>query len=74
LKAGGSIQIRRKLGEIIRYDTEIRKLVVADGGMDPEMLDFLFGRPLTETLQNFGIKVGQQGHKIKLEVGMRKSE
>jgi Fe-S-cluster containining protein len=74
LKAGGSIQTRRKLGEIIRYDTEIRKLVVADGGMDPEMLDFLFGRPLTETLQNFGIKVGQQGHKIKLEVGMRKSE
>ncbi len=69
LKAGSRVQTRRELGEIIGYDTEIRKLVVADGRMDPEMLDFLFGRPLTETLQNLGIKIGRQGRKITLAEG-----
>ena len=57
---------RRKLAEIIKYDIEIRELVVSKGRMDPEMLDFLFGRPLTKTLPNCGIKVRQQGKKITL--------
>ena len=54
---------RQKLGEIIKYDIEIRELVVSKGGMDPEMLDFLFGRPLTKTLPNYGIKIRQDGEK-----------
>jgi Fe-S-cluster containining protein len=54
---------RRQLGEIIKYDIEIRELVVSKGGMDPEMLDFLFGRPLTKTLPNYGIKIRQDGEK-----------
>jgi Fe-S-cluster containining protein len=54
---------RRQLGEIIKYDIEIRELVVSKGGMDPEMLDFLFGRPLTKTLSNYGIKIRQDGEK-----------
>jgi Fe-S-cluster containining protein len=58
---------RRKLLEIIRYDTEIRKLVVAGGGLDPELLDFLFGRPLTKTLRNYGIKIHQEGKKVRLD-------
>ena len=58
---------RRKLLEIIRYDAEIRKLVVAGGGLDSEMLDFLFGRPLAKILGNYGIKVRQTGAKIYLE-------
>ncbi len=52
--------------EIIRYDAEIRKLVVARGVLDPEILDFLFGRPLTKTLKNYGIKIHQEGKKIRL--------
>jgi len=56
-----NIHARRKLLEIIRYDAEIRKLVVARGGLDPEMLDFLFGRPLTKTLENYGIKIRPDG-------------
>jgi Fe-S-cluster containining protein len=55
---------RRELGEIIKFDIEMRELVVSKGGMDPEMLDFLFGRPLTKTLPNYGIKVRQDGKKI----------
>ena len=58
---------RRKLLEIIRYDAEIRKLVVARGGLDPEMLDFLFGRPLTNTLKNCGIRIHQKGKKNQLD-------
>ena len=58
---------RRKLLEIIRYDAEIRKLVVSRGGLDAEMLDFLFGRPLAKILGNYGVKVRQTGEKIYLE-------
>jgi Fe-S-cluster containining protein len=54
---------RQKLMEIIQYDAEIRKLVVEKGGLDPAMLDFIFGRPLTETLPGYGIKVLQEGEK-----------
>ena len=52
---------RKELLEIIQYDAEIRKLVVEQGGMDPEMLDFLFGRSLTKTLPGYGIKIRQDG-------------
>ncbi|MDJ0818837.1 MAG: YkgJ family cysteine cluster protein [Desulfobacterales bacterium] len=75
---------RRQLAEIIKFDIEIRNLVVTRGGLDEEMLDFLFGRPLTKTLPNYGIEVQRQGEKIilvpkvkrtlKSELGMRNSE
>ena len=58
---------RRKLPEIIRYDAEIRNLVVSRGGLDADMLDFLFGRPLIQTLGNYGIKICQEGTKIRLD-------
>jgi Fe-S-cluster containining protein len=58
------VQARKKLQEIIQYDTEIRILVLEKGGLDPGMLDFLFGRPLTKTLPGYGIKVRQEGNKM----------
>jgi Fe-S-cluster containining protein len=67
LKGGDSKSARRRLAEIIRYDTEIRELVVSKGGVDPAMLDFLFGRPLVKTLPSYGIRVRRQGGKIILE-------
>ncbi len=48
-------EARQKLAEIIQFDIEIRKLVVSWSGLDMEMLDFLFGRPLKQTLKNFGL-------------------
>ena len=57
-------QARRKLEEILRYDVEIRKLVVSRGGMDADLLDFLFGRSLSKTIENFGVKVLRDGKKI----------
>ena len=54
---------RKKIQEIIQYDAEIRKLVLEKSGLDPTMLDFLFGRPLKQTLPGYGIKVRQEGGK-----------
>ncbi len=59
-------EARQKLAEIIQFDIEIRKLVVSWSGLDMEMLDFLFGRPLKQTLKNFGLKILQKGEKIVL--------
>ena len=56
INSGRGVEARQKLAEIIQFDTEIRKLVVSRGGLDLDMLDFLFGRPLKQTLKNFGLK------------------
>lgn len=55
---------RKKLLKIIQYDAEIRKLVVEQGGLDSEMLDFVLGRTLKKTVPNYGIKVRQDGRKM----------
>lgn len=41
--------------ETLRYDTHIRQLAVEKGGLDAELLAFVFGRPLAETIRMFGI-------------------
>ena len=57
INSDGGAEARQRLVEIIQFDIEIRKLVVSRGGLDMDMLDFLFGRPLKQTLQNFGLKI-----------------
>ncbi len=54
---------QKKMMGIIQYDAEIRRLVLEKGGLDPAMLEFLFGRPLVQTLPGYGIKVRQKGGK-----------
>lgn len=63
LDSPGVDKARKQLMEIIKFDAEIRKLVVEKAGVDPGMLDFVFGRPLTETLPGYGIKIRQVGEK-----------
>ncbi len=48
------------LKNIIWYDTHFRLLIAEKGKIEPEMVDFLFGRPLTETIKMFGFKVEQE--------------
>ena len=55
---------QKKLSQLIQFDLEIRKLVVSRGGLDADMLDFLFGRPLSQTLNHYGMRVVQKGKKI----------
>lgn len=52
---------------MIKYDKHLRQLVVENGGMHPGMADFLFGRPLVETIVRFGIAVEQRGDRIILK-------
>jgi len=43
--------------DILGYDDSIRELVVKKGKMDPENLDFLFGRPVVATIRMFGLNL-----------------
>jgi Fe-S-cluster containining protein len=54
---------RRELLIIIQFDAEIRKLVLEKGGLASEMLDFVFGRSLKETLPNYGVTIRRDGTK-----------
>ncbi len=49
-----------QINEIIGYDTHIRGLVAEKGGVEPEITDFLFGRPLLKTIGMLGIKIKEQ--------------
>ncbi len=64
LKKDGNEIDADKVLEILQYDTELRNLVIERGGLDPQMLDFLFGRPLAKTVDQFGIRLERKGAKI----------
>lgn len=51
---------------IIEYDIRIRELAVIKGGLDPEITDFLFGRPITETISMYNFEIQQDGGKYRL--------
>ena len=67
IKSKGAADARQKLAEIILFDIEIRKLVISRGELDADMLDFLFGRPLSQTLRHFGLEAVKKGDKIVVE-------
>lgn len=47
-----------RLSELVRYDLHYRELLAEKGGLPSGMMDFLFGRPLVETIpRQFGVKV-----------------
>ena len=56
----GVLRQERAILETLRYDAHIRQLTVEKAGLDPEMLDFVFGRPLTETIRMFEIRLVQK--------------
>jgi hypothetical protein len=47
----------RKILEMLKFDHEIRRLVLERIEIDPAEIDFLFGRPLTKTVIMFGLQV-----------------
>jgi len=47
----GAAEVDRRAAEIARYDAELRRLMVTQGGLEPEMLDFLLGRPVETVLR-----------------------
>jgi hypothetical protein len=66
LKKGQKDKALKGILDIIKYDTQIRELVVQKGGLDPEMTDFIFGRPITETIRVYGFKIKKQNDNYRL--------
>lgn len=53
---------------LVQYDAQLRSLIIEKGGIDPEMIDFLLGAPLYETLARFGITVKTEGGAYRLKL------
>ena len=49
-----SKQAQAVVAGAIQYDSAIRRLVLESGNVSPDMIDFLFGRPLKVTLKAAG--------------------
>lgn len=63
--SSGRAAIRAAMS-MLRYDQEVRRLVVARGGVAPDMADFLFGRPLSKTIEMFGYGFRQKKGRYSL--------
>ena len=50
----------------VRYDQSLRQVTVERSRLDRELLDFLFGLPLTETLIRFKVKLVRNGEHITI--------
>jgi Fe-S-cluster containining protein len=60
-----NIQKEKIIGDTMAYDLSMRSVMVEKGGIDPEMLDFLFGRPLSAVLESLGFfSVQENGKRI----------
>ncbi len=56
----------KEITDIIRYDMSLRTVLVEKGNMEVETLDFLLGRPLVDTIKNYGFKVERKEDKFIL--------
>ena len=52
--------------DMVKYDESLRQLLVENGHTPADMLDFLLGRPLVQSLPGFHIKVESSGGRIRL--------
>ncbi|MFH2044161.1 MAG: YkgJ family cysteine cluster protein [Pseudomonadota bacterium] len=52
-KKNESRYLSQKVSELIEYDKALRDIVVTKGGLDSELLDFLFGRPVSIVLKQY---------------------
>ena len=52
--------------DIIEHDIKIRELVVGKAGLESDLTDFLFGRPITETIKMYGLTIQKDGKRYLL--------
>jgi len=53
--------------DIIQYDIHLRPLLAEKAGINPDMIDFLFGRPLTKTIKMYNLQVKRKGDRYYLK-------
>jgi Fe-S-cluster containining protein len=46
-----------KIIEVLKFDFQMRPFLLQKLGLNPDEMDFLFGRPLADTIVMFGLKV-----------------
>ncbi|MFH1351432.1 MAG: hypothetical protein ABII26_10935, partial [Pseudomonadota bacterium] len=51
-----------KILDILRFDHQLRPLISERLGLDPDELNFFFGRPFIKTISMFGLKVIQESN------------
>lgn len=61
----GDAQAGEKLKKMVIFDMEVRRLVPEKTGMDPEMNEFFFGRPLRVLLATMNIKAYETGGTVR---------
>jgi Fe-S-cluster containining protein len=64
LKEKQSGQTTSQIAEIFEYDNQLRKLALEKSSLDPEILDFLFGRSFDKTLHMFDLKLERKDGRI----------
>lgn len=57
-----------EINEMIAYDKSLRQTMVDKAKVDPDMLPFLLGRPFTETMAMFNMKIEEKDGKFYLDV------
>ena len=50
----------------IRYDQSLRQVAVTRAHLDPGLLEFLFGRPLSVTIRMFRLKLARKGEQVTI--------
>jgi Fe-S-cluster containining protein len=63
----GQQEAIQALLELMRYDQSLRKVTVERTRLDPEMVEFLFGRPLHLTIRLFRLRLARQGSALTIE-------
>ena len=56
-RISSAAESQKELLELLRYDESLRQITCEKAGLDPEMLLFLFGRPLSFTIEMFQLKL-----------------
>lgn len=66
LQGPASNQAVEKILDVLQYDNYMRPFLAEKLNLDPNTMDFFFGRPLTTTIRMFGLCVKQQGNTFRL--------
>jgi Fe-S-cluster containining protein len=61
LQKPDSDKAMEKVLDLLQYDYHIRPFLTEKFNVDPNAMDFFFGRPLTTTIRMFGLCVKQEG-------------
>ncbi len=54
------------INDIVTYDRSLRRTFTEKGNVDPEMVDFMLGRPIDAVIVMFGMELQETEGKIKL--------